>query len=81
MSAVVLGPEFTSKLNGLNEDLELRDETGRVLGHFVPSDLYHKMLSAWAELTCSKTAEELEQLRQQPGTQTWAEIKRRLVSK
>lgn len=78
MSAVIIGPELREKLNGLNEELELQDETGRVLGHFVPSETYRKMLSALAQSTCRLSPEELEKLREQPGVHSWAEVKKRM---
>ena len=78
MGAVILHPELRNKLNGLNEELEFRDEAGRLLGHFLPPDIYRKLLTAWAESTCPNSPDELERLRQQPGTRTWAEIKQRL---
>src|ERR1700681_4766991 len=34
MSRVVLDPQLRSKLNGLNEQLEICDEAGKTLGHF-----------------------------------------------
>jgi hypothetical protein len=51
-SAVLIGPELREELNGLNEELELQDETGRVLGHFFPSEMYRRMLNALAPSAC-----------------------------
>jgi hypothetical protein len=78
MGAVILEPELRSKLNGLNEELEFRDEAGHLLGHFLPPEVYRKLLTVWAESTCPNSPEELERLRRRPGARTWAEIKRRL---
>jgi hypothetical protein len=78
MSAVIIGPELRKTLNGLNEELELQDETGRVLGHFVPSETYRRMLNALAQSTGQLSPEELEKLRREPGLHSWAEVKERL---
>jgi hypothetical protein len=78
MSTVVLDRQTREKLNGLNEQLELHDESGQLLGHFVPPADYKKMLYAWAEAQCPYSAEELEEMRKQPGVNTWAEVKQRL---
>lgn len=48
MSAITLDPELRARLNGLNEHLELRDEGGKVVGHFLPADLYTHLIYSWA---------------------------------
>lgn len=72
MSRVVLDPQLQSKLNGLNEQLEICDETGRTLGHFIPQRLYRELLVAWSKANLSD--EELERRRQEPRGRTLAEI-------
>ena len=74
MSAVILGPELREKLNGLNEELEFRDETGELLGHFVPPDRYRTLLYAWVESTCPYSPEDLERMRNEKGGRTLSEI-------
>ena len=81
MNVVVLNPELKGQLNGLNEDLELQDESGNTLGHFVPTEQYRKMLYAWVESTCPFTEDELEARSKQPATRTWEQIKARLEAR
>ena len=78
MNVVVLDSELKGRFNGLNEDLEIRDETGQTLGHFVPTKQYRKMMYAWLQATCPYTDEQLEAAGKQAGGRTWAEIKARL---
>lgn len=72
MSKILLDDTLRSKLNGLNERLELCDATGRTVGHFLPDEMYKKMMCAWAN--AQVTDEELEQSFQEPGGRTLAEI-------
>ena len=37
MSKITLDATLRSKLNGLNESLEICDETGETVGHFLPA--------------------------------------------
>ena len=36
MGTIVLDAALRARLNGLNEKLEVRDENGQLVGHFVP---------------------------------------------
>ncbi len=72
MNKVILDSELKSKLNGLDEQVEICDETGRTVGHFLPAGLYEQMLLAWAKEHI--TDEELERRRQEPRGRTLAEI-------
>jgi len=67
-----LDPQLRSKLNGLNEQLEICDEAGNTLGHFVPEALYRELLVTWSKTHLSD--EELERRRQEPRGRTLAEI-------
>ena len=49
MSAITLDPELRARLNGLNEHLEVHDETGLTVGHFVPDEVYTRLLYSWAK--------------------------------
>ena len=44
MTKVIVDQSLRSKLNGLDEQVELCDESGRTMGHFLPDDLYRKLL-------------------------------------
>jgi hypothetical protein len=52
--------------------MEVCDEQGKTLGHFVPVETYRKMLHAWLKAQVSDA--EIEQLRQQTGGRTLQEI-------
>ena len=72
MARVIADEALRSKLNGLDEQIEVCDEGGRTLGHFVPADLYQKLLYAW--LNAQVSDEELERRRQEPRGRTLPEI-------
>ena len=74
MSKITLDASMRSKLNGLNERLELCDENGETVGHFVPEKIYRRMLYQIAEAQCPHTAEERKALRAETGGKTLAEI-------
>ncbi len=44
MSAILLDDELKAKLNGLKQHLEVRDASGKLVGHFLPDELYMRML-------------------------------------
>ena len=52
MSMVTLDAALRSMLNGLDEPLELCDESGQTLGHFLPAAIYRKKLYQLAESQC-----------------------------
>src|SRR4051812_22377416 len=76
MSKVILDPGLRGKLNGLNEPVEVCEPTGETVGHFVPEELYLKLLYALARDAVAK--EELGAASQEPGGRSWAEIRLRL---
>jgi hypothetical protein len=65
MTRVTLDAELRARLNGLNEQVEVCDESGKTVGHFLPDALYRKFVYAWAN--AQVTDEELEQAAQEPG--------------
>jgi hypothetical protein len=72
MPAITLDQELRAKLNGLNEVMPVQDETGRTIGHFVPDDLFKKMLQKSVSIPYSE--EELKRRDQEVGTYTLQEI-------
>ena len=76
MSKVIVDETLRSKLNGLNTELELCDETGRVLGHFLPADVYKRFV--YSSVQCPYSEEELEKHMREPGGRTLQEIWTRL---
>lgn len=78
MSKVTVDESLRARLNGLNAQVEFCDEAGRTLGHFLPENLYKKLLYAYIEAQCPYTKEEVEEHMKEPGGRTLAEIWRRL---
>lgn len=76
MTKVILGPELREKFNGLNDQLEICDESGKTLGHFLPEGLYREMVNAYLDNLFPK--EELDEARKQTTGRTLPEIWRRL---
>jgi hypothetical protein len=72
MSQVILDSQLRSKLNGLTEQIELCDEFGKTVGHFVPEALYREFLVAWSKAHLSD--EELARRREESRGRTLAEI-------
>jgi len=75
MNRVILDEASRAKLRGVDE-VELCDESGRPLGHFLSEELYRRLLFDWANAQISD--EELERRRRQPGGRVLADIWARL---
>lgn len=79
MNQVTVTADLRSQLHGLDSDLEFRDESGRMLGYFVPVPEVtgvEPWMYQWAKAQFGE--EELERARRQPGGRTTAEVLRRL---
>jgi hypothetical protein len=79
MGKVILDAELRKKFNDGREVVEVYDESGQVVGHYLPHDEYARMVYAmeWAETT----PEELEAARRdirENGGVTTADILARL---
>ena len=72
MPKLLLDTDLRARLHDLNIEWEVCDESGRTLGHFLPADLYQKLLYAWAKALFDDE-EELKQVRQEPGGMKTAE--------
>jgi hypothetical protein len=72
MTTILLDDALSEKLNGLKVEIELRDETGKVVGHVLPADKYQSLLYAWAKNRLSD--EELKRRSEEPGGRSLAEI-------
>ena len=68
MQQLVLDRAIRSKLRGWDELAQVRDEAGRVIGHFVPSQ------KSSPNRQCPYSDEEVEALRRQTGGRSLAEI-------
>ena len=75
MNRIILEESIWEKLRHLDE-VELCDQSGQRVGHFLSHDLFRRLLYDWANAQVSD--EELERRRQQPGGRALAEIWARL---
>jgi hypothetical protein len=76
MDKEVVDPAMRAQLHQLRDALEFCHETGRTLGHFLPTDVYRELVLAWSRAQSSD--EELERRRKEPGGRTLGEIWKRL---
>ncbi len=72
MTKVIVDNTLRAKLNGFRDHVELCDESGRTVGHFLPEAVYNKLLYASVEIPL--TQEEIERRRQETGGRTLPEI-------
>jgi hypothetical protein len=72
MIKITLDETFRTRLNGLDEQVEFCDESGRTLGYFVPAPVNGPAMYAGVESPISD--EELERRRHEMGGRTLAEI-------
>jgi hypothetical protein len=77
MNRIILDRATGEKLRDVDE-VELCDESGRKVGHFLSDPLFRRLLYDWANAQVSE--EELDRRRQEPGGRTLAEIWARLRS-
>jgi hypothetical protein len=74
MSKITLDAMLRARLNGLHEPLEVCDESGQTVGHFMPLKTYRKLLYQIAESQCPYTAEQLKQMRQEANGEPLANL-------
>lgn len=74
MSKITLDADLRSKLNGLNEQMEICDESGQTLGQFLPEAIYKKLLYAAVKAACPHSEEELERRRHESGGRSLQEF-------
>lgn len=76
MSRLILNDAFSHQLGQFTNPVELCDQSGKALGHFVPSGL------SWAGVLkgdgCPYSPDELARMQRETGGRTLAEIWRRL---
>ena len=76
MTKITLDEPLREKLNGLNEQIEVCDEDGNVVGRFLPQKVYERLVYDY--LNSQVTDEELEIARNEPGGATLDEVLARL---
>jgi hypothetical protein len=78
MSKITIDADLRGKLNGFNEHLEICNEAGQTVGHFLPAELYDELFYAALAAESPHTKEELKRRHQETGGRSLAEIWRRL---
>ena len=76
MIRITVDQSLSSKLAGLNGQVELCDQAGNTLGFFLTWEEYKKFVCEWAKLKFP--LEELERRAQEPEERTTAEVLARL---
>jgi hypothetical protein len=76
MSKLTIDAELRTKLNGLNQSIEFCEESGQVVGRFLPEEEYQKLL--YAALEIPLPPEEIERRRKEKGGRPLAEFWREL---
>lgn len=74
MTKLTLDPVLRSKLNGLDEPIEVCDEAGQTVGHFLPSSLYDDLFYAALSAESPHSKEELRRRHQESQGRSLAEI-------
>jgi hypothetical protein len=74
MNRITVDSSMKSRLDGLVTPVEVVDETGRTLGHFVPS-------AAIPSDDCPYSIEDLERMRREQGGRSLSEIWKSLGAK
>ena len=74
MIRVTVDQTLRAQLNGLGADIELCDENGQTLGHFLPQRQYVKLLCLVAESRCPYTEEQIQEFEKQTGGAPLAEV-------
>ena len=78
MSKLTLDAELRRKLNGLNEPVEVCDEAGQTVGHFLPTGLYEDLFYKALAAESPHSQEELKRRHSEIGGRSLAEIWKRL---
>jgi hypothetical protein len=76
MTKITVDESLRAKLNGLDKQIELCDESGKTMGHFLPDSVYKQLLYALDQ--CPYTEDEIRQHMSEPGGRPLAEIWQRL---
>ena len=78
MGRLTLDTDLRNKLNGLNEPMEVCDEAGHTVGHFLPADLYEELFYKALAAESPHSEEELKRRHRERGGCSLAEIWKRL---
>jgi hypothetical protein len=75
MNRIIVHDPLKTQLDGLDEPVEVVDETGRRLGHFVPAP------AVMASDDCPYSSDELERMRGEEGGRPLPEVWKSLEAK
>jgi hypothetical protein len=78
MSSVILDGDLKSKLNGLNQIVDVRSPSGQRVGRFVPEEEFQKLFYAALAKECPYSADELARMHTEEGGETLADYLRRI---
>lgn len=78
MTKVTLDAGLRSKLNGFDEPIEVCDETGQTVGHFLPASFYDELFYAALSAESPHSKEELRRRHRESDGRSLAEIWREL---
>jgi len=78
MGKLTLDSDLRKKLNGLTEPMEVCDDTGCTVGHFLPSPLYDELFYAALAAESPHSKEELRRRHKETGGRSLADIWKRL---
>ena len=74
MGKLTLDADLRTKLNGLNEPIELCDETGQLVGHFLPRAVYDDLFYAALAAQSPHSKDELRRRHEETGGRSLTEI-------
>jgi hypothetical protein len=74
MSKLILDENLRAKLDGLNKPVELCDERGQTVGHFLPAALYRKFAYAAMAAESNYSPDELQRMHQEVGGRPLADL-------
>jgi hypothetical protein len=72
MQKLTLDSSILSQVGGLDAQLEVCDESSRVVGYLLPPELHRELMYAWArtQFTDEESARARAELKSQPGLPT-----------
>jgi hypothetical protein len=76
MVKLIVDKSLPDRLKSMSDQAELCDENGELLGHYLPKDVYHKLVYQWIHAQVDDR--EIERRRNEPGDSSLAEIWQRL---
>ena len=72
MNRIIIDGELRSRLDNLDSQMELCDESGRILGYYVPAAVCDPSLHQWAR--DQFTEKEIDRARAEPGGLSIGEV-------